>query len=456
MKIAYFDCQFGAAGDMLNAALLAAGVDAQKWKSELGKIDLDGQKFNVVVDDVVRCNIVAKKLDVLDDKGVKYDSRYQQSVEPDQHEHHHHRDEEHHHSHDEHKHQHERHHHGETHHDRRLPDILRMIDKSGLTSGARSLASRIFSRLAEAESRVHGVRPDEIHFHEVGAVDSIVDIVGFSIGYDLLGIQKSFGSAIAIGAGRVQTEHGLFPIPGPATLYLLEASGAPIAESNIGFECLTPTGAAILCEVISEWGKQPAISKIDSIGYGAGTKDPPLWPNVCRVVVGEASDTASDTASGAKPSDRFSTETLAVVEANLDDFNPQALAFAMERLFEAGALDVTVGAVVMKKGRAGHLLTALCKPSDRIRIQETILEQTSSIGVRWHPAERLVTQREWKEVELSPGNKVRVKIARDNQGHVVNVQPEFDDCVRYAEQHHVPVKDVLADALTRYKTNGSG
>jgi uncharacterized protein (TIGR00299 family) protein len=415
MKIAYFDCQYGAAGDMLNAALLAAGADEGAWRAGLARLPLPRVELRVT--QVERCNLFATKLDVLDEHGASYDFP-----------------------------------HGEHAHDHsHLHDILHLIDHASLSPGAESLAKRIFTRLADAESRVHGVRAEDVAFHEVGAVDSIVDIVGFAIAYDSLGIGKSYGSAVAVGSGTVQTQHGLFPVPGPATLYLLESAGVPTAGTNINFECLTPTGAAILCEVVSEWGRQPAMKAVGKVGYGAGTKNPPTWPNVCRVILGDASDTTS----GAGASGRFTAESLAVVEANLDDFSPQTLSVVVDRLLEAGALDVTVAPVLMKKGRAGQVLTVLCKPDDRVRLQEQIIEETSSIGVRWYAAERFVANREWQEVELSPGSHVRMKIARDNQGHVVNVQPEFDDCARYAEEHRVPVKQVLIDALAKYKRNGT-
>jgi uncharacterized protein (DUF111 family) len=193
------------------------------------------------------------------------------------------------------------------------------------------------------------------------------------------------------------------------------------------------------------------MKSVGKVGYGAGTKNPPTWPNVVRVVLGEASGTTD----GGAASNRFSSETLAVVEANLDDFNPQTLSVVVDHLLEAGALDVTVAPVLMKKGRAGQILSVFCKPEDRLRLQEQIIEETSSIGVRWYAAERIVAQREWQEVELTPGNRVRMKIAKDNNGKIVNVQPEFDDCARYAEQHHVPVKEVLLDAVAKFRRNGA-
>ena len=458
MKVAYFDCQFGAAGDMLNAALLAAGADEAAWRSALARLPLP--KVELRLSQVERCNLIATKLDVLDEHGESFDApsdHHHDHASSDHHhddapsDHHHDHapgDHHHHHAPSDHHHHHAptEHHHGLEHSHSHLPEILQLIDHADLTPGATSLAKRIFSRLADAEAKVHGVPAEQVAFHEVGAVDSIIDIVGFSIAYDSLQIEKSFGSAVAVGSGTVKTQHGLFPVPGPATFYLLENARMPMASSSIGFECLTPTGAAILAEVVSQWGKQPELTTVGRVGYGAGTKNPPTWPNVCRVVIGESGATMG----GA----RFAAEALSVIEANIDDFSPQALSTVMERLLGAGAMDVTLTPVVMKKGRAGHILSVLCKPEDRYRLQEQILDETSSIGVRWYAAERLVAHREWQEVELSPGRRVRIKIARDNQGHIVNMQPEFEDCARYADEHKVPVKEVLIDALSRYR-NGS-
>jgi hypothetical protein len=285
------------------------------------------------------------------------------------------------------------------------------------------------------------VKPEDVHFHEVGAIDAIVDIVGFSIGYDLLGIEKSFCSAVAIGAGKCCTEHGLLPVPGPATLYLLSEANAAIANSTIDFECLTPTGAAILCEIASDWGTQPGFASIDRVGYGAGSKDPGAWPNACRVVLG--------TAGGASAA-RFDTETVVVLEANIDDLNPQTLSFTMERLLAAGALDAFITPVLMKKGRSGHLLTVLCRESDRQAMEQLIMTETSTLGVRGHQAQRCVARREWSEVTLERGDSVRIKIARDTTGAIINIQPEYEDCAAYATKYGLPLKDVLTEAMVRF------
>jgi uncharacterized protein (TIGR00299 family) protein len=342
-----------------------------------------------------------------------------------------------------HEHSHEHvhlHDHGDHTH-RRLPDILKLIEQSDISPQARDLAARIFTRLARAESRVHGIAPEAVQFHEVGAIDAIIDVVGFAIGYCLFGIEKSVCSAAAIGSGKVRTEHGFFPAPGPATVYLLAEVGAATSQSSIPFECLTPTGAAILCEIASSWGIQPAMQRVSGVGYGAGSKDPADWPNVVRVIIGEQDATETS-------SPKFDQELVSVIEANLDDFSPQALSFVMDKLLQAGALDVTVVPAVMKKGRSGHLLSVLSRLEDTALLQEMILSETSTIGVRWHTVQRLVASREWQDVSLARGGTVRIKLARDKFGRLINAQPEYDDCARYATEHQVPLKDVLAEAIT--------
>lgn len=491
MKTAYFDVQFGAAGDMLVASLISAGLDEKRWLAEVRKIALPATSYQIRVSDVMRCTISCKKLDVLDDAGEQLDIYY--GLDPESHHHHFHSHNEvghentnshthshshththsHVHSHDaadehvhEHEHEHSHHHHhhepephehshdnGHTHESeaghehshgtRTLTEVLSIIDASPIAEPAKQLAERIFRRLAACEGKVHGVPAQDVHFHEVGSVDAIIDIVGFAIGYQMLGIQRSTVSALPIGKGKVKTEHGLFPAPGPATIYLLADAGAKTIDSSINFECLTPTGAAILCEIADAWDRQPSFSQVQAVGYGAGSKNPSGWPNVVRVVIGEAAETPSGTI-------RYDCDTIAVVEANLDDFSPQSLSYAIDRLFEAGALDVTVIAAVMKKGRSGHVLTVLCTPADRLKIQETIIAETSSIGTRWHLAERLIAKRDWKQVKLEQGT-VRVKIATDRDGKIVNAQPEFDDCAAYAQEHGLPVKEVLTQALVAFR-----
>jgi hypothetical protein len=400
MRIAYFDCQFGAAGDMLLGALLGVGLPRDAWLAAVEKIALPADSFEITIDRVSRCSIQATKVDV---------RRAQEQEE------------------------------------RHLSDIERIIAQSEISNRAKTLALDIFKRLAVAEAQVHGVTPSAVHFHEVGAVDAIVDIVGFAIGYDLLGIEASYVSPLPLGSGTVSSEHGLFPVPGPAVLNLLKQSAAPTVSSVIDFECLTPTGAAILTTIAAGWGQAPAYREITATGYGAGARDCQSWPNVVRVVLGQSDIVAGESA--------FDTEFVAVLEANVDDMNPQALSYAVERLLDAGALDVLVLPAVMKKGRSGHMLSVVCKVEDDVRLKEVILSETSTLGVRSHQCTRLVARREWQAVQLARGT-VRIKVARDRSGRITNAQPEFEDCAAYATRHGVPLKDVLTEALAVFARPG--
>ncbi|HEY9715978.1 MAG TPA: nickel pincer cofactor biosynthesis protein LarC [Trichormus sp.] len=473
MKLAYFDCAFGAAGDMLLGALVGAGLPVEQWLAELAKIDLPQGSFAVEISDVVRCTIASKKVDV--HCLPSHSHTHHHSHESDEHAAHtsesattvgshshsvsrtHSASHSHTHSHaSSHSHTHEHshesvHEHGdesershEHEHERNLPEILQIIANSKISAAAKSLASKIFTRLGQSEAAVHGLPMDQVHFHEVGAIDAIIDIVGFAIAYDLLGIERSVVSALPVGSGLVKTRHGLFPVPGPAVINLMSESAAPVAASSFTHECLTPTGAAILTTIASSFSSMPSM-EIKSSGYGAGTFNPEGFPNVCRVILGQPAP-QSLFQSGAESN--FESEVIAVLEANLDDISPQLLSFAMERLFAKGALDVSVTPVVMKKSRSGHMLSVVCRPEDRIVLEELILTQTSSLGVRSYLCERLVAQREWQEVTIGNGRSVRVKLARDRQGKLVNAQPEYEDCAAYATEYGVPLKDVLSAALT--------
>jgi len=293
-----------------------------------------------------------------------------------------------------------------------------------------------------SEARVHGTSKNDVHFHEVGAVDAIVDIVGFAIGYTMLDIECSYVSAVPIGSGFVTAAHGTLAVPGPAVLYLLQHAGAATISSEHKFECLTPTGAAILCEVASQWGVPPSFDRITGVGYGAGSKDPAGWPNACRLVLGDATGGSST---------QFKNECVAVVETNLDDLSPQALSYAVEQLFAAGALDVVVLPAVMKKGRSGHLVQVLSRVADRFKMEAVLLAQTTSLGARSYLAQRVSADRQWVEVQLSAGEVVRLKIGRDLSGRIINVQPEFEDCAAYATAHGVALKEVMAEVMSLYR-----
>ncbi len=421
MKVAYFDCVFGAAGDMLVASLLASGLNESQWLAELNKIAIPGEHFEVEVENVLRCSILAKKVTVkceASEGNGRHAHRYDQnsSEQDNVHEHHQHR---------------------------RLSDILRIIDDSSISRSAKKLAAAIFANLAESESRVHGVTPEEVHFHEVGAVDAIVDVVGFAIGYDMLGIDSAVVSHLTLGRGVIETEHGIFPVPGPAVLYLIEKAKAPTTALDIPYECLTPTGAAILTTIAERYGAPPAFEQIQGTGYGAGSLNPLTHPNSVRVIVGNC-------ASGSN-SPRFRSEVIAVIEANIDDCSPQVLAYVLEKCLREGALDACLLPATMKKSRSGHLLSVLAKPEDRLKLQDLILSETSSIGVRSHFVERLVAERDFVQVEIPDIGSIRVKIARDHSGAVINAQPEYKDCADLAAASSLPLKAVLERAIHLYR-----
>lgn len=401
---AHFDCQFGAAGDMLLAAILDLAVDRDGWLKEIAKIALPAGSYHVHFEKVRRCSLSANKIEIhIADNPTVHAA----------HEH--------------------------TEHGRHLQDILQIIEKSGISPGAKDISSRIFQRLARAEAAVHGIAEEQVHFHEIGAVDAIIDIIGFAVAYDLAGIKSLSASPLPLGSGIVQTEHGIFPVPAPAVLKLLEEVKAPCSDFAIPFECLTPTGAAILCELVQHWGKGPAFEEINSSGYGAGTKDTSTWPNVVRFVSGKIKEVPR--------SSRFEQEPISVLEANIDDQSPQQLAYAVERIFEAGALDVLLTATVMKKGRSGHLLTVLCKPEDSLRIQETIINETSSLGVRARQEKRLLAERKFQAVRMDDGSLVRIKIASDKNGACVNAHPEFEELADYARRTQTTIKEAQNKAM---------
>jgi uncharacterized protein (TIGR00299 family) protein len=294
----------------------------------------------------------------------------------------------------------------------------------------------------------------EIHFHEVGSVDAIVDIVGFAIAYDKLAVEAAYVSPLPLGSGMVNTAHGRFPVPGPAVLNLLAAAGAPVSAQHFQYECLTPTGAAILATIACGWGENPAFQHIDGIGYGAGSLNPSGHPNVVRILLGEAAQptpAAGERKNGAaEPQfDQFRSEIVAVVETNLDDCSPQILAHTMELLLEKGALDVAVSPLTMKKSRPGHKLSVICRVGDRALMQKLILRETTSLGVRSYQCERLVQEREFQEITLGDGPAIRIKVGRNENGQVINVHPEYEDLAKYARLSGVSLKDVLQKSLLK-------
>lgn len=311
------------------------------------------------------------------------------------------------------------------HKHRHLSDIQRIINDSGVTAAAKDLALRIFSRLAEAEARVHNEPVEEVHFHEVGALDAIVDVVGAAICFDLLKIERFVCSPLHVGSGMVQMAHGRFPVPPPAVTELLR--GVPFYSGEIKGELLTPTGAAIITTVCQEYGPIPRI-KTDRTGYGAGTREYDDFPNVLRVLVGE---TETDDAA---------SERLWMIETNLDDASPQIVGHVMDRVFDLGALDCYVTPVQMKKNRPGVLLSVLCGPGEKEAVTRLLFLETTTLGVRSYEVQRRALRRHVVTVETQYG-PIDVKVAHLN-GRVVNEMPEFEQCRKVANQANVPLKVV--------------
>lgn len=320
---------------------------------------------------------------------------------------------------------------GEQRAHRHLPQILRMIDGSSLPDRAKQDAHRVFERLGEAEARVHGVPVEKVHFHEVGAVDSIADIAGACLALALLDVGRLHCSAVNTGSGTVETEHGTLPVPAPAAAALLE--GVPVYARGPAMELTTPTGAAIVSTLCAGFGPLPPM-RILAAGYGAGDRDFPEHANVLRALVGEA---------GGAPE----AVTVAVIEANIDDSTPQVLGYAMERLLGAGALDVALQPVYMKKNRPGTLVSVVAKPEDQERLSALILTETSTLGLRIHHAERRVEGRSIVEVE-TPHGRVRVKVSGSG-----GFAPEYEDCRALASRTGLPLKHIIAEAGRAYMAN---
>jgi pyridinium-3,5-bisthiocarboxylic acid mononucleotide nickel chelatase len=396
MRVAYFDCPSGAAGDMVMGALVDAGVPFEALRAELAKLGLPG--FTLERREVMKGVFRATKVDV--------------------HVH------DHDHTHGDAGHAHDEPHGRHEHPDRNLGSILALITASGLDAGVKAKAARIFTRLAEAEARVHGTTVDQVHFHEVGAVDAIVDVTGACIGLHLLGVDAVHCSALPVGGGFVTGAHGRIPIPGPGTAELLK--GFPVVDTGVKRELVTPTGAAILTTLATSAGTMPAMT-VEAVGYGAGDMDLEA-PNVVRVFVG-------------RPADSDGRETIMQVETTVDDMQPQLWEAVMERLFEAGALDVYLTPVMMKKSRPGTVLTALCTPDKVTELSRVLFEESPTIGVRWTAYQRERLAREMVTLTTAHG-AITYKVSR-LEGRVVTATPEFDEVRRIARSKGVPVREVL-------------
>lgn len=316
---------------------------------------------------------------------------------------------------------------------RHLSAILKIIDAAPLAERVKERSKRAFQQLGEAEAAIHAIPVEKVHFHEVGAVDTIVDIVCTAMGCELLGVEKWVASPLNVGSGTVECAHGTLPVPAPATLALL--GDAPVYAAGPPMERVTPTGAAILRMLEVEFGAIPAM-RVQARGYGAGGRDSAGQPNVVRLVVGDSADESS-------------VESIAIIETVIDDSSPQLLAYVSELLLEAGAWDVIRTAVQMKKGRSGVQLQVLCSPEKVEALRELIFRETTTIGLHWRIENKIALRREWIDVKTEWG-PVRIKVARDASGAVTNASPEFEDCRALAAAHTVPLKQVMQAALRAY------
>jgi uncharacterized protein (TIGR00299 family) protein len=378
--LCYLDAFSGISGDMLVGALADAGADRAAIVDALASLETGA---TLSFDRVKRCGIAATKFHVAVEEARSH---------------------------------------------RHLPHILKMIEKAALPERAKQNAAAVFQRLGEAEAAVHQTPIEKVHFHEVGAADSIADIVGACLAFELLGVTAIVSSPLNVGSGTAQTAHGILPVPAPATAALLR--GKPVYSEGPAAELTTPTGAALAVTLARDFGVLPPM-KIARTGYGAGDHDFPGRANVLRVILGEETGATEAT-------------TIAVLEANIDDLSPQILAYAMDRLLEKGALDVTLQPIEMKKGRPGTLLRVLARPEDREELAQTIFAETSTLGLRTYTAERRVQARRWVDVE-TPHGMVRMKVSSDGA-----YAPEFEDCRRIARESGVPLKHVIAEANFAY------
>src|SRR5579872_981371 len=469
MRIAYLDCFSGISGDMFLAALVDAGVPARLLEQTVAALNIGAR---LEVSRVKRNGITATKVDVFShgEKDLPREIYWEQKMGRPEHSTHQHGNHEHSHAkisepvalleHNyalqnsatarqenkstkarsasidsepaSHLTEHDTEHHHE--HGRGLNEIRNIIAKTAISDAAKATAVAIFEALGAAEAKIHATDVETVHFHEVGAIDAMVDIVCAAVGVEALGVDEIVCSPLNVGGGTVTCAHGTLPVPAPATLELLK--NAPVYSSGIQVELVTPTGAAIVKTLVRRFAPFPQMS-VEKIGYGAGTRDFDGHANVVRLSVGEAlSELSQD------------KETITVIEANIDDLNPQVFGYVVDRLLEEGALDAFGVPAQMKKNRPGMLLTVLCRNEDASRLADLIFIETTTLGVRQRQEKRRTLAREWVTIATRWGN-VRLKIASMN-GTTTNYAPEYEDCRRIASEQHVPLKSVMQEALQLY------
>jgi uncharacterized protein (TIGR00299 family) protein len=398
-RVVYFDCASGAAGDMLLAAVVDLGLPLEKLREELAKLSLAG--YRVEASRVVRSGLAATRVEVVAEA----------SSQPHRH----------------------------------LSHVLAILERSSLAPTVKERAGALFRRLAEAEAAVHGTSPEKVHFHEVGAIDSIVDIVGGVVALEWLDASRFVASPLNVGTGTVTMSHGTFAVPPPAVARLV--TGIPVYGEGEG-ELLTPTGALLVTAFAGSYGPLPAL-RIEKVGHGAGGRDTKGRPNVLRLIVGEAAE-APETIAAAAPE----SERVLVLETELDDTPPQLLGPLVDRLLAQGALDAFFTPVQMKKGRPGVLVTVIAPPSAQEALEELLFRETTTLGVRRQEWLRTALERETATVQTAYG-PIRVKIGR-RRGAVYNAWPEFDDCQRAAGEKGVAIKEVLAAALAAWRADAAG
>jgi hypothetical protein len=388
MKVAYFDCFAGAAGDMLVAAMLDAGLDFDFLKAQIATLGIE--QLDVTLSETKRCGLRALTF-----------------TPSAPHQHHH----------------------------RHLHDITTLITQSKISDKAKQTAVAIFDRLAKAEAAVHGKDPNDIHFHEVGAVDSIVDIVSAAIGLQALNVQKVYCSTLSVGGGTVKCAHGTLPVPAPATAELIK--GLPVAGGPVQFELLTPTAAAILATVVDQFCPLPAM-KIEAVGCGAGSRQIDEFPNVVRLFIGQIVTDGAET-----------TDSVCLLETNIDDIKGEIIGSMMDKLFACGALDVFTVPIYMKHNRPGVQLSVICKADNAQQLEQVLFEQGLTFGIRRQIMQRSKLAREFVTVKTEYGD-IRVKVGKLGQ-HVVNAKAEFSDSSAAAQRAGVPVQTVQDAALTAFR-----
>jgi len=393
LKIAYFDCSSGISGDMCLGALVDAGVPVKKLEHELGKLRVKGYKL--ISKKVKRAGFRATKINVQQSAVSRLGRLAEESSHPSA---------------------------------KKWKDVERIIRTSSLSEEIKQKGLSIFRRLFTAEAKVHGETFNTAHLHELGAVDCMVDIFGTVIGLKLLGIEKVYSSGVNTGGGFVRTKHGILPVPAPATAELLK--GIPVYSDGINYELTTPTGAVILKEISSSFGTIPDMV-IEKIGIGAGNKDFRDKPNVLRILIGQGKEQSAENRE----------QKVAVIETTIDDMNPQIYEYVMERLFKAGALDVYLTQLIMKKGRPGIKLTVLCNSKEKEKMMKIIFEETTTIGLRFYEADRQTLKREIKEINTALG-RVKVKISKLGS-RIIKTTPEYEDCKKLAKKLKMPLTEVM-------------